>query len=110
MNPQVRQMRDSFHDGIIRNPSRVNFLLSGVPIYETVRLTHESASVPSNKSTPTGLGTSFTMFVEAHYNSQIFENAVLKDGVNGWKVGAVDSLKINGTIYGKRATLVKVTI
>lgn len=110
MNTETMQMRKSIHDGIERNKSIVTFMLAGKTVIESVRIAHEAASVPANKSTPTGLGTSFSMYVSARYNSQIFENAVLRDGTNGWKVGAVDNLKINGTIYGKRAVLVKVAI
>lgn len=110
MNVEAMQMRKSIHDGIERNKSIVTFTLNGSSITESVRISHEAASVPANRTTPTGLGTSFSMFVSARYNSQIFENAVLRDGANGWKVGAVDNLKVNSTVYGKRAVLVKVAI
>jgi len=110
MNVEAMQMRKSIHDGIERNKSIVTFTVNGITVTESVRIAHESASVPANRTVPTGLGTSFSMYVSARYNSQIFENAVLRDGTNGWKVGAVDTLKVKSTIYGKRATLTKVTI
>lgn len=112
MNPAVRQMRDSFHDGIKRNESRVSFIKDGAIITESVRMAHESASVPSGSTTPVGLGTSFSMFVEAHYNSAIYKDAVLIRSVGasqGWKVGFVDELPVEEKIYGKRATLTLVT-
>jgi hypothetical protein len=104
-------MRDSIHDGIKRNESRVSFFVGNSIVTESVRLAHESASVPSGSQTPIGLGTSFSMFVESHYNSAIYKDAVLVKSVGatqGWKVGFVDDLSVEEKVYGKRATLVSV--
>lgn len=112
MNPCVKQMRDSIADGIKRNESRVSFIKDGAIVTESVRLAHESASVPSGSSNPVGLGTSFSMYVIAKYNSAIVKDAVLIEGAGntvGWKVGFVDSLKVEEAVYEKRATLTSVT-
>lgn len=78
---------------------------------ERIRLSHEAASVPSNTSSPVGLSTSFSMFVEMYYNSVIMENDVLIVDSVGWKVGPVDSLKVtSGDVYGKHAPLVRVNL
>lgn len=110
MNPCVKQMRDSFHDGIKRNETKVSFIAGGLIIKESVRLAHESASVPANRTTPVGLGTSFSMFLEAEYFSQIKEGDILIENGNGWKVGAVDTLRVEEKVYGKRAPLTSATL
>ena len=74
-------------------------------LQETVRIVHESASVPNNKTTPVGLGTSFSMFCQMLYNSQIKENTVLMSGPVGWRVGPIDNLSAFGMLYGKRAVV-----
>lgn len=113
MNPGLRQLRNSIYDGIKRNESRVSFIKDGVVVAESVRLAHESASVPSGSSNPVGLGTSFSMYVIAKHNSAIYKDAVLIEGAGnteGWKVGFVDSLKAEESVYEKRATLVKIKL
>lgn len=111
MNPVLRQLRNSIYDGIKRNESRVSFIKDGSVITESVRLAHESASVPGGSANPVGLGTSFSMYVIAKYNSAIYKDAVLIEGAGnteGWKVGFVDSMKVEESVYEKRATLVKI--
>lgn len=111
MNPCVKQMRDSIADGIKRNESRVAFIKDGAVVTESVRLAHESASVPSGSSNPVGLGTSFSMYVIAKHNSSIYKDAVLIEGAGnteGWKVGFVDSMRVEESVYEKRATLTRV--
>jgi len=112
MNPCVKQMRDATNYHIKQNESRVSFIKDGAIVTESVRLPHESASVPSSSTTPVGLGTSFSMYCLMKYNSVIFKDAVLVENVGdtqGWKVGIVDAIKTQGEIYEKRATLVSVT-
>lgn len=104
----VDQFRDGFDKLIqIDSTDTVYFPYGTTNIQrtETVRFSHESASVPTNKTTPVGLGTNFSMFVEMYHDSQIVMNDVLiKDG-KGWKVGPVDSCYISGEVYGKHAPL-----
>lgn len=103
-------MRQSMLDSINRNPTKVKFFVGSVLTSETVRLTHESASVPTNRNIPVGYGTSFSMFCQLRHDTQITENAVLIDGSIGWKVGPVDPLKTEGVIYGRRSALTKVVL
>jgi hypothetical protein len=106
----VEQFYDAFDRVIQANPTVVTFVKNNITITEIVRLSHETASVPANKTTPVGLGTSFSMFVDMYYDTQIVENCVLKENGNGWKVNAIDSIKAMGEVYGKRATLTKVAV
>jgi hypothetical protein len=111
MNPCVKQMRDATDYHIKQNKSRVSFIKDGAIVTESVRLPHESASVPSSSTTPVGLGTSFAMYCLMKYNSAIFKDAVLIENVGdtqGWKVGIVDQIKTQRQVYEKRVTLVLV--
>ena len=76
---------------------------------ERVRLSHESLGVTDNAETPAGLGTSYSMFVAMMWNSVIAENDVITVDGQKWKVGAVDTLRKAGGIYGKQAPLTKVS-
>jgi hypothetical protein len=105
----VDQFRDGFDKLIQLNPTNAQYFHDGQLKTETVRFSHESASVPANKTTPVGLGTNFSMFVELYHDSGIVENDVLIDGSQGWKVGAVDSVKFAGEVYGKHAPLTKLS-
>ena len=106
----VDQFRDGFDKLIQRNPAEAKYFRNGSLITETVRFSHESASVPANKTTPVGLGTNFSMFVEMYHDSGILADDVLIDSRTGdaWKVGAVDSVWAEGEVYGKHAPLYKV--
>jgi len=102
---EVKQLR-SANDRIVKdNPSRVFYFVDGVLKSEVVRLPHEATSAPENAKTPTGRGTSFSLFCQMRYDSQIKEGVVLVDGSRGWRVGPVDSLKHNGIVYSLRAPL-----
>jgi hypothetical protein len=108
----VDQFRDGFDKLIQLNPTDVVYFPYGttnVQRIETVRFSHESSSVPANTSKPVGLDTNFSMFVELYHDSGIVENDVLIDGSQGWKVGAVDSVKFAGEVYGKHAPLTKLS-
>lgn len=74
-------------------------------ITETARLVRESGSVPTNTTTSVGLVTNQKFFAELHDDSQVFETAVLIDGMDGWKCAPVDKLEQNGECYGKRTSL-----
>ncbi len=106
----VDQFRDGFDKLIQLNPTDAKYFRDGQLKTETVRFSHESASVPANKTTPVGLGTNFSMFVEMYHDSGIQENDILIDTVTGnaWKVGVVDSIWAEGEVYGKHAPLYKV--
>ena len=106
MTPALKQLRDGTAASIKRNPTRVQFFSGGSLRSELVRLTHESVGVPANKPSPVGLSTSFSMFVQLRHDSDIAESDVLIESGRGWKVGAVDELKVNGAVYAKRAALV----
>lgn len=106
----VDQFRDGFDKLIQLNPTDAQYFRNNSLVTETVRFSHESASVPTNKTTPVGLGTNFSMFVEMYHDSQIQMNDVLIENGNGWKVGAVDSVKFAGEIYGKHAPLTSVSL
>lgn len=105
----VDQFRDGFDKLIQLNPTDAQYFRDGQLKTETVRFSHESASVPANKPTPVGLDTNFSMFAELYHDSGIAENDVLIDGVQGWKVGTVDSVKFAGEVYGKHAPLTKLS-
>ena len=107
MSPELRQLRQAFADRIKRNPSLVSFFVVDTLHTARVRFAHESASVPANKTTPVGLGTSFSMFCQMAHDSIITEGCVLIVGGKGWKVGPVDPLSADCGLYGKRATLTK---
>lgn len=106
----VDQFRDGFDKLIHLNPSDAQYFRDGQLKTETVRFSHESASVPTNKTTPVGLGTNFSMFVEMYHDSGIQENDILIDTttVNAWKVGVIDTVYFQGEAYGKHAPLYKV--
>ena len=106
----VDQFRDGFDKLIQLNPTDAQYFRNGSLITETVRFSHESASVPANRTTPVGLGTNFSMFVEMYHNSTIAMNDILIENGQGWKVGPVDSVKIQGEVYGKHAPLTSVTL
>ena len=106
----VDQFRDGFDKLIQLNPADTKYFRDGSLITETVRFSHESASVPTNKTTPVGLGTNFSMFVEMYHDSGIHADDVLIDTRTGdaWKVGAIDPVFFQGEVYGKHAPLYKV--
>ena len=106
----VDQFRDGFDKLIQLNPTDAKYFRDGSLITETVRFSHESASVPANKATPVGLGTNFSMFLEMYFDSGIQENDILIDTttVNAWKVGVIDTVYFQGEAYGKHAPLYKV--
>ena len=106
----VEQFRDGFDRLIQLNPSTVQYFRDNALVTETIRLSHESASVPTNKTTPVGLGTNFSMFVEMYHDSSIAMNDVLIENGNGWKVGPVDEVKFMGEVYGKHAPLTAVNL
>ena len=107
----VEQFRNGFDKLIQLNPSTVQYFSGGVLKTETVRLSHESASVPANKTTPVGLGTNFSMFAELYYYSEIAVNDVLIENGRGWKVNTIpDECKISGEVYGKHAPLTAVSL
>ena len=106
----VDQFRDGFDKLIQLNPTDARYFRDGQLKTETVRFSHESASVPTNKTTPVGLGTNFSMFVEMYHDSKIQMNDVLIENGNGWKVGPVDSVRFAGEVYGKHAPLTSVTL
>ena len=106
----VDQFRDGFDKLIQLNPTDAQYFRDGQLKTETVRFSHESASVPTNKITPVGLGTNFSMFLEMYHDSAIAMNDVLIENGNGWKVGPVDEVKFMGEVYGKHAPLVAVSL
>jgi len=106
----VDKLRYGFDKLININPTDAKYFKDNAIVTETVRFSHESSSVPANKTTPVGLGTNFSMFVELYYNSAVKENDVLINGTRGWKVGPVDECRFGGEIYGKHAPLVSVTL
>ena len=106
----VEQFRDGFDKLIQLNSTNAQYFRDGQLKTETVRFSHESASVPTNRTTPVGLGTNFSMFVEMYHDSTIAMNDVLIENGNGWKVGPVDSVKFQGEVYGKHAPLTSVTL
>lgn len=104
------QLRDETDYIISRNPSTVSLFISGALAQEEVRFSHESASVPTNKTTPVGLGTSFSLYLVARWDSIVTENSVLIENGKGWKVGPVDELKYEEECYRKRAPLTSVAL
>lgn len=78
--------------------------------YEAVRLSHEAASVPANRTGTTGLSTNASYFVELYWNSVIKENDVIVIDGQGWKVGYVDSQKVQNEVYAKHAPLYRADV
>ena len=72
---------------------------------EAVRLSHEASSVPANSTGTTGLSTNASYFVELYWNSVLQENDVIVIDGQGWKVGYVDSQKVQNEVYAKHAPL-----
>lgn len=110
MSPELRQLRQSFADRIKRNKSLVSYFVNGTLKTEVVRLVHESASVPTNRTNPVGLGTSFSMFCQLYHDSTVQEGTLLIVGGKGWKTGPVDDLRADCGVYGKRSPLTKIDI
>ena len=101
----VTQMRKALKASININPREVGYINGSSVVYETVRISHQSSSVPNNVTIPVGIGTSFSFFIEAEHDSGITENALLVWNGNGFRVGPVDELRVKGEIFGKRAPL-----
>lgn len=106
----VGQMRDAIHRQIQFNPSTVSYFKNNSLIVETIKIAHESGSVPANKSIPVGLGTSFSLYAVMEYNSQISENDILIHGGVGYRCNAIDAHKIEGQVYSKRCVLNKIDL
>jgi hypothetical protein len=77
---------------------------------EAVRVSHEASSVPSNSTGPTGLSTNASYFVELYWNSVIKENDVIVIDGQGWKIGYVDSQKVQNEVYAKHAPLYRADV
>ena len=77
---------------------------------EAVRLSHEASSVPANSTGTTGLSTNASFFVELYWNSVIKENDVIVIDGQGWKVGYVDSQKVQNEVYAKHAPLYRADV
>lgn len=101
----IGQMRLAYKQSINLNPRMVSYI-SGTDIKtETVRISHQSASVPNNTTIPVGLGTSFSYFLVMEHDSAIFENALIIHNGIGFRVGPVDQFEISSEVFGKRAPL-----
>lgn len=74
-------------------------------IRERIRISHEQGSVPSVASSPIGISTSFSLYALLPWNSQMKQGEEIRAGQRSWRVGVVDSLIVEGVVYGKRATL-----
>lgn len=101
----VKQLRAAWENSIKINSSLVGFISGNSVVYETVRISHERASVPTNQTNPVGLGTSHSFFVEMFYNSIITENTLLIFEGKGYRVNVIDEIKVKGDVFGKRAAL-----
>ena len=126
MSELLKQARQSIKQNILSNPSIATWSVadmidngysqmipdpSGTATEhkERVRLSHEQSGVNSNEETPAGLGTSYTLFLLAAYNSNITEGLkITADGIN-YTVGAVDTLRRFGGIIGYQAPLTVVS-
>jgi hypothetical protein len=73
---------------------------------EYARLSHESAGVSADGTTPVGLDTSFSMFIELFHDTALTAGSVITANGEKWTVGAVDTMRHSGIITGKRAPLV----
>lgn len=113
MNAVVDQMQKAFENLIEQNPAYISFWNKkndvNVLQTETVRISHDTGSVPSNSPTPVGLGTSYTFFAEIKASSNLEQNDVILFNGKGYKLGPVDELKVMTEVYGKRAPLTVVT-
>lgn len=126
MNELLKQARQSIRQNIFENPSiavwsSADMIDNGygqmIPDpsgtvtehKERVRLSHEQSGVNSNEETPAGLGTSYTLFLLAAYNSGITEGLKITAGGVSYTVGAVDTLRAHGGVIGYQAPLVVVS-
>lgn len=122
----LKQLRDGAKAKIVENPSFVTFERAalidngyGVMIpdpdgattgySETVRISHEKTAVQNNAEAPTGLSTSFGLFMTMSYDSNIIEGDVIlvTETSDFWRVGPVDSFSRFGDVYMLQAVLVK---
>lgn len=123
MNRQeLNQARESIRQNILSNPSIATWSVAAMidngygemipdpsgtatSYKERVRLAHEESGVNTNEETPAGLGTSYTLFVIAAYNSKLTAGiTITADGVK-YTVGTVDTLRRFGGIIGYQAPL-----
>jgi len=74
-------------------------------IRERVRISHEQGSVPAGSASPVGISTSFGLYALLPWNSQVKQGEEIRAGLRSWRVGVVDSLIVEGKVYGKRAPL-----
>lgn len=72
---------------------------------EIVRISRSGSGPDKNQDLPSGLGTNFSYFMEAFWDTAIVEGMTISDGVAAYRVGPVLALKIQGEVYGVRAPL-----
>lgn len=101
----VSQMRNAIRFDISLNPKNVGYIYGNGVKYETVRISHQNASVPANQTNPVGLGTSYSYFLEAEYDSTITKDTILMNNGIAYKTGPIDEIGLHGEIYVKRSPL-----
>jgi hypothetical protein len=126
MKEALKQERDSIKQNILSNPSIVTWATpemidngygqmipdpsgSSVDHKERVRLSHEKSGVNTNEETPAGLGTSYSLFVLAAYNSKITKGITIMANGSKYNVGTVDTLRKFGGVTGYQAPLTLVS-
>jgi hypothetical protein len=70
-----------------------------------VRLSHESSSVPANRPMPSGLDTNLSLYVLTDYHAPLQDGDVFNAEGRGWKVGPINTLKIEGYTYATEAPI-----
>lgn len=118
----VSQAREGIRAQIRLNPARVtihrlNMVSDGFggiipdPLGEpdtfdaTVRISHESASVPSLSDASIGLSTNLSRFILADHRTKIQEGDRFNHIGYGWEVGFVDPLMHGSQVIGYQAPL-----
>jgi hypothetical protein len=125
MTPALRQLRDGTKAHIAESPSVIipmrmpliddgfgGKVRSGTPAAQPkarVRLAHESGSVQKDGNTPTGLGTSLSMYVLTDYSCPLLEEDTFVAEGEYWRVGAINIFRRRGGIYKTEAPLIRTT-
>lgn len=125
MNAIAEQCRKAYLAAIRVNPTQVRIQRRAVisdgfggfvpdygdasptEIVETVRISHEQASVPAGGSAPVGIATTFGLYAMLPWNSQAKQGEEIVAGARRWRLGVIDSHIIMGEVYGKRAPVIE---
>jgi hypothetical protein len=123
MTPALSQLRDGVRAHIAESPTIVTpmrhaLVANGLGGFDRtgalaaaprarVRLQHESGSVQTNRSGPTGLDTNLSLYVLTDHRVPLIAGDTFEALGFTWTVGPVNSFSRHGGIYKTEAPLVK---